>query len=61
MKRFLIALLVVLPIGAAAQEPSPADDSIRFRTEVIFTPERTETPCVLVPVATAVLPSPGAR
>src|SRR5262245_35077990 len=57
MRRFLIALLVVVPIGTAAQEPNPADDSIRFRTEVVVTPERTETPRVLVPAATAVLPA----
>ena len=57
MRRFLVALLVGLPIGAAAQEPTPADDSIRFRTEVVVTPERTETPRTLVPAATAVLPA----
>jgi len=57
MRWFLIAVLVVVPIGAAAQDANPADDSVRFRTEVVVTPERTETPRVLVPAATAVLPA----
>ena len=55
--RFLVAAFVVLPIAVAAQESNPPDNSIRFKTEVIVTPERTETPRALVPAATTMLPA----
>jgi len=57
MKRLCVMLLVVFPTAAAAQDSTPQDPAIRFATELVVTPERTETPRALVPASTVVLPA----
>ena len=57
MKRLWLMLLVVFPTAAGAQDTTQPDPAIRFTTELVVTPERTETPRALVPASTAVLPA----
>jgi len=57
MKRICVMLLVVFPTAAGAQDSTQQDPAIRFTTELVVTPERTETPRALVPASTAVLPA----
>ena len=52
MTRLCVMLLVVFPTAAAAQDSTPQDPAIRFATELVVTPERTETPRALVPAGT---------
>jgi outer membrane cobalamin receptor len=53
----VVALLIAAPTAAKAQDPNPQDDRVRFNTEIVVTPERTETPRALVPASTTVLPA----
>jgi hypothetical protein len=46
-----------IPDSGGAQDSTQQDPAIRFTTELVVTPERTETPRALVPASTAVLPA----
>lgn len=56
----MAALGVVAPAMAqtASSQTSPSD-STRFQTEIVVTPERGETPRVLVPASTVVIDAPA--
>ena len=49
-----VMLLLSFSAAAAAQDSTQQGEAIRFKTEVVVTPERTETPRALVPASTAV-------
>src|SRR5262245_47986148 len=58
MKQLIVvAFLIAASTSVKAQEPSPQTDPVRFNTEIVVTPERTETPRAVVAAATTVLPA----
>lgn len=51
----LATLFTALPAIAQAQDAQTRQDAARFQTEIVVTPERGETPRVLVPASTVVI------
>jgi iron complex outermembrane receptor protein len=65
MRQLFTVALSIAALGVAAPaiaQPNPqttASDSARFQTEIVVTPERGETPRVLVPASTVVIDAPA--
>jgi iron complex outermembrane recepter protein len=56
----IAALGVAVPAMAQAANPQTTpSDSARFQTEIVVTPERGETPRILVPASTVVIDAPA--
>ena len=58
----MLSIVAIQPAAALAQTPNPQTappDPTRFQTEIVVTPERGETPRMLVPASTLVLDAPA--